>query len=68
MSIGQSTTFEERISLNNIGYTVLRYWDDDALLRTEAVLEDVLMYLSATTRAAPHPDPLPASGERENPV
>ena len=29
------------------GYRVLRYWNDDALLRTSEVLEDVLMVLEA---------------------
>jgi very-short-patch-repair endonuclease len=51
--------------LHRIGFTILRYWDDDALLRTEAVLENILMHMPTTGRASPHPDPLPASGARE---
>jgi len=51
--------------LNRIGFTVLRYWDDDALLRTEDVLENILMHMATIKRASPHPNPLPASGERE---
>ncbi len=51
--------------LNRYGYTVVRYWDDDALLRTDRVLEDILMHLALAGPAAPHPNPLPAGGERE---
>ena len=28
------------------GYRVLRYWNDDVLLRTEAVVEDIMRHLS----------------------
>ena len=51
--------------LNSIGFTVMRYWDDDALMRTERVLEDILMRTQARKYTSPHPDPLPASGARE---
>ena len=47
------------------GYSVARYWDDDVLLRREFVLEAILMRLTPPTHTAPHPSPLPASGERE---
>jgi very-short-patch-repair endonuclease len=59
------------------GYRVLRFWNNDVLANTEGVLEAIAAALSegisfrsdivgAPTRgAAPHPDPLPASGERE---
>ena len=46
--------------LESMGMIVLRFWNDDVLLRTEAVLEEMLASLGA-----PHPDPLPAHGERE---
>jgi len=39
---------------------VIRFWNDDVLLRTEAVLGEIL-----STLETPHPDPLPAHGERE---
>ena len=42
------------------GMMVLRYWNDDALQRIDDVLMDIHSAL-----VAPHPDPLPASGERE---
>ncbi|MFC4820104.1 endonuclease domain-containing protein [Dokdonella ginsengisoli] len=42
------------------GFRVLRFWDDDALLRTEAVLESIL---AALRSACPHPSPLPQAGE-----
>ncbi|MEO8752452.1 MAG: endonuclease domain-containing protein [Casimicrobiaceae bacterium] len=53
--------------LSAIGYTVLRYWGDDTLLRTDGVLEDILMHLALADSASPHPNPLPACGEREAP-
>jgi len=46
--------------LEEAGMIVLRYWNDDVLVRTDAVLEDIL-----TTLNTPHPNPLPAHGERE---
>ena len=44
------------------GWRVLRFWDDDVLLRMDDVLEMIVGALAA----APHPDPLPASGARGN--
>ncbi|MFO1399371.1 MAG: endonuclease domain-containing protein [Burkholderiales bacterium] len=46
--------------LASLGFEVRRYWNDDVLLRTHTVVADILSALGA-----PHPDPLPASGERE---
>jgi very-short-patch-repair endonuclease len=46
--------------LEAMGMIVLRYWNDDVLLRTDAVLNDIL-----ATLTAPHPDPPPGHGERE---
>jgi len=46
--------------LESLGFRVLRYWNDDVLLRTDAVLEHLMSALFA-----PHPSPLPARGERE---
>jgi very-short-patch-repair endonuclease len=43
------------------GYRVLRYWNDDVLLRTEAVLEDI-----ARKSAPPRPSPSPAAKGRES--
>jgi oxygen-independent coproporphyrinogen-3 oxidase len=45
------------------GFRVLRFWNDDALLRTEAVLEQVLQTLRDIS---PHPNPLPQAGEGEH--
>ena len=42
------------------GYRVIRFWNDDALLKTEVVLEEILRVLGT-----PHPNPLPENGERE---
>jgi very-short-patch-repair endonuclease len=40
--------------LNSLGFHVLRYWNNDVLCRTDAVLQDIVQYLNP-----PHPDPLP---------
>lgn len=42
--------------LESKGYTVLRFWDNDALLHTDAVIEAIS---NACTRATPHPNPSP---------
>ena len=47
------------------GYSVRRYWNDEVMADINCVLEDILMHLSAPVAAAPHPNPLPACGERE---
>ena len=47
--------------LENLGFRVLRFWNDDVLTNTEAVLEVIL---GAVASVAPHPNPLPG-GERE---
>ena len=39
--------------LERLGYRVLRFWDHDALARTDAVLIEIARSLP------PHPDPLP---------
>jgi very-short-patch-repair endonuclease len=45
--------------LSSRGFRVLGFWSDDILLRSNAVLEAILAALPA-----PHPNPLPAGGER----
>jgi len=58
----QVTQDEERTRrLAALGYRVLRFWNDEILKNTEAVLGVIL---EALARAAPHPNPLP-EGERE---
>ncbi len=46
-----------------LGYRVLRYWNDDVLVRTDAVLEDILRHASKST--PPQPSPSPAVKGRE---
>ncbi|HET6905435.1 MAG TPA: endonuclease domain-containing protein [Rhodanobacteraceae bacterium] len=46
-------------ALNALGYRVIRFWNDDLLTRTDAVLEEIL----AALKVPPHPGPLPV-GER----
>jgi very-short-patch-repair endonuclease len=45
--------------LRQRGYRIIRFWDNDVLLDTDAVLEAILEILTA-----PLPSPLPASGAR----
>jgi very-short-patch-repair endonuclease len=66
---GQHATREEydrnrtRI-LEAMGYLVLRFWNNDVLNNTEAVLETIVSTLSQHCPDPPHPDPLP-NRERE---
>ena len=46
--------------LQAMGYTVMRFWNNEILNKTEAVLENIRSILINT----PHPDPLP-EGEGE---
>ena len=49
--------------LQSVGLRVARYWNDDVLLRTDEVLEDLVGRLNSVV--VPLPSPLPA-GERES--
>jgi very-short-patch-repair endonuclease len=59
----EQVAYDERRTwqLQTLGYRVLRFWNNDALTKTEGVLEVIL---AALIEPAPHPNPLPA-GERE---
>jgi very-short-patch-repair endonuclease len=46
-------------------YRVLRFWNDEVLGNIEGVWDTI--FAAASAAAPPHPDPLPASGERESP-
>jgi very-short-patch-repair endonuclease len=46
-------------------FRVLRFWNNEVLGNIEGVWETIFAAASAAT--PPHPDPLPASGEREAP-
>ena len=48
-------------ALRGLGYRTIRVWNNDVLGNTEGVLQ----MLRAELEEAPHPVPLPASGERE---
>jgi len=49
--------------LERQGYRVLRFWNDEILRNTVAVLEEIRRVALERSRAAPHPNPLPG-GER----
>jgi adenine-specific DNA-methyltransferase len=53
---------ERTLYLARGGFRVIRFWNDETLQRTEAVLESIL---EALIQACPHPDPLPQAGEGE---
>ena len=44
------------------GYCVVRYWNDDVLMRCHAVLDDLLMHLSVRVIKSPHPPFTPRAG------
>jgi very-short-patch-repair endonuclease len=46
--------------LADFGYCMLRYWNDDVLLRTQDVLDDILRHVNSTP-----PQPSPSLRERE---
>ena len=46
-------------------YRVLRFWNNEVLQNIEGVWE--IIFAAASAAAPPHPDPLPACGERESP-
>jgi very-short-patch-repair endonuclease len=48
--------------LQDNGYRVLRFWNDDILLRLADVLEQIIRHLPSDH---PHPNPLPQAGEGE---
>ena len=64
----ERVTYDDALTawLRARGYVVRRYWNDDVLVNVDSVLEDILMHLSPPVAATPHPDPLPARGERES--
>jgi len=46
-------------------YRVLRFWNNEVLGNIEGVWDTI--FAAASAAAPPHPDPLPARGERESP-
>jgi very-short-patch-repair endonuclease len=46
-------------------YRVLRFWNNEVLGNIEGVWETI--FAAASAEAPPHPNPLPARGERESP-
>ena len=51
---------ERTAYLESKGYRIVRFWNNDVLKQTEAVMQVILRNL-----VSPHPSPLPASGARE---
>jgi len=52
--------------LNKMGYQVLRFWNNEVLRETEAVLEAIFANLSDAAKNSPSPRPSPPLGERGN--
>ena len=51
--------------LNRMGYRVFRFWNNQVMQETEAVLEAILAILANTNQNSPSPQPSPPLGERE---
>jgi adenine-specific DNA-methyltransferase len=62
----EQTDYDARrdAALASAGFRVLRFWNDDVLLRTEAVLEAIVQALSVR---GPHPGLPPQAGEGDHP-
>jgi very-short-patch-repair endonuclease len=52
---------ERDAAMRKLGYRAIRVWNNEVL----GNIEGVLQMLKAELETAPHPGPLPASGERE---
>jgi very-short-patch-repair endonuclease len=50
--------------LNKMGYRVVRFWNNEVLQETEAVLEAIFAILVDAAKNSPSPRPSPPSGER----
>jgi very-short-patch-repair endonuclease len=50
--------------LTMMGYTVIRFWNNEVMQETEAVLEAILGVISNDVQNSPSPQPSPPSGER----
>ena len=50
--------------LNKMGYQVLRFWNNEVLQETEAVLEAIFAIIAPGKQNSPSPQPSPPSGER----
>jgi very-short-patch-repair endonuclease len=50
--------------LNKMGYRVLRFWNNEVMQETEAVLEAIFAILVDAGKNSPSPRPSPPSGER----
>ncbi|HEX6073641.1 MAG TPA: endonuclease domain-containing protein [Sphingomicrobium sp.] len=49
--------------LEALGWKVLRFWNNDILQQTDAVLGDILAACEESREAKPSPTPLPRAGE-----
>jgi very-short-patch-repair endonuclease len=60
---------ERTAFLNELGYRVMRFWNNEVLSNTDGILEMIVAALAPDQRQAdrsnaPHPDPLPAKAVR----
>jgi very-short-patch-repair endonuclease len=50
--------------LNEMGYRVVRFWNNEVLQETEAVLSAIYEILAGRAKTSPSPQPSPPLGER----
>ncbi|MBM4285441.1 MAG: endonuclease domain-containing protein [Deltaproteobacteria bacterium] len=56
---------ERSAYLNKMGYRVVRFWNNEVLQETEAVLQAIFDLIANAKKNSPSPRPSPPSGERE---
>ena len=60
----EDSDLQRSIFLNKMGYRVFRFWNNQVLQETEAVLEGIFAILANGKQNSPSPQPSPPSGER----
>jgi very-short-patch-repair endonuclease len=63
----ETLDIERSAYLHKMGYRVVRFWNNEVLQETEAVLEAIFAILANSKQNSPSPRPSPPLGERGNP-
>ncbi|MFI5329930.1 MAG: endonuclease domain-containing protein [Desulfobaccales bacterium] len=60
----EASDLQRSAYLNNMGYRVCRFWNNQVLQETEGVLEAIFAILTEGKENSPSPQPSPPLGER----